>query len=125
METAEHCKRCGTVVYAFSKNAAVSDNSSYCIKCAEELDSSYLARNTCSVCTRLLAKDEVKFVMPSRLYSAYFFDRLPMEHRLMCVTCYRKADRLNILKRPLVKIEQVRTRLRRTLARKSALRIKE
>lgn len=123
MENAiEHCTRCNAIVYPFSKNVAASDNSSYCVKCAEELDRNYLAKNVCSVCTKLLERDEVKFVMPSRMYSAYFFDRLPIEHRLMCVRCYRKAEKLNIISRPLVKIGQIRLRLRRAFARKAILK---
>lgn len=121
-DSTEHCDRCGSVVYHFSREVAISDNSSYCIKCAEEVDRNYLARNICSVCTKLLNKDEVKFVMPSRLYSDYFFDRLPLENRLMCVTCYRKASKLNIIRRPLTKIDQIRVRLAKKLVKRSVVR---
>ncbi len=120
----ECCNRCGSLVYAFSREMAVSDSFFYCIKCAEEIDRYYLAKNVCSVCTRLLNKDEIKFVMPSRLYSSYFFDRLSIEHRLMCVNCYRKVERLNIIRQPLIKIGQIRLRLRKALARKSMVRIR-
>jgi hypothetical protein len=123
METeAEHCKKCGSVVYAFSKDVAVSDGSVYCIRCAEEIDRYYLARNVCSVCTRLLDKNEVKFVMPSRLYSSYFFDKLPIEHRLMCAHCYRKVSKLNIIREPLIKIYHIRLRLRRALAKRAVIK---
>ncbi len=126
METEnELCGRCGTVVYPFSKDIAVSDNLSYCVKCAEELDRNYLSRNVCSVCTKLIEKDEVKFVMPSRLYSNYFFDKLPIENRLMCVNCYRRLERLNVLRFPLIKIGQIRLRLmRKTLIRRSTINVK-
>lgn len=120
----EHCDRCGSAVYPFSRGTAACDNFSYCIKCAEELDSNYLSRNVCSLCTRLLGNDEIKFVMPSRLYSNYFFDKLPIEHRLMCVGCYRKVERLNIIRRPLIKIAQIRLKLGRSITRRSIIRIR-
>lgn len=120
----EHCNRCGSLVYPFSKEVAVSDGSSYCVKCAEETDRHYLAKNTCSVCTRLLDRNDVKFIMPSRIYSSDFFDRLPITHRLMCVQCYRKASRLNIIRHPLVKIDQIRFRLGKTFARRSVVKIR-
>ena len=123
METAtEHCDRCGSVVYPFSRGTAACDSFSYCIKCAEELDSDYLSKNICSICTRLLGNDEIKFVMPSRLYSNYFFDKLPLEHRLMCVHCYRRVEKLNIIRQPLIKIGQIRLRLKKGIARRSIVR---
>jgi hypothetical protein len=112
-------------VYGFSMCVAESDNVSYCIKCAEEIDRYYLAKNICSLCTRLLYKNEIKFVMPSRLYSSYFFDRLPIEHRLMCVSCYRKVEKLNIIRQPLVKIGQIRLRLGRAIGRRYLVRVKQ
>ena len=121
----EHCNKCGSIVYPFSKETAVSEGSSYCVKCAEEIDRYYLAKNTCSVCTRLLERGDVKFVMPSRLFSSYFFDRLPIEHRLMCVGCYRRASRLNIMRLPLVKIGQIRAKLGRAIARRPVAKIRE
>lgn len=122
METTGHCNRCGSVIYPFSKNIAVSDNSYYCVKCADELDRNYLVRNVCSICTKLLDKNEIKFVMPSRLYSSYFFDKLPIENRLMCAQCYRKVDKLNVIRSPLIKIDQIRLRLRRTLTRRAIIK---
>jgi len=123
MENAfEHCDRCGTVVYPFSKGAAASDDSNYCVKCSEEIDRTYLSRNVCSVCTALLGKNEIKFVMPSRMYSNYFFDRMPIENRLMCLNCYRRADKLDILRKPLVKIGYIRARLSRALVRRQIAR---
>jgi len=126
METEiERCNRCGSLVYPFSKETSVSEGSSYCVKCAEEIDRSYLAKNTCSVCTRLLERGDVKFVMPSRLFSSYFFDRLPVEHRLMCVKCYRKASRLNIIRQPLVKIGHIRAKLGKAITRRQTVKIRE
>ena len=123
METAtEHCDKCGVIIYAFSMDVAISDNSSYCIKCAEELDRHYLANNVCTLCTRLLDKNDIKVVMPSRLYSSYFFEKLPIGNRLMCITCFRRVEKLNIIKQPLTKIEQIRIRLKKSFVRKSTVR---
>lgn len=125
MEAAtEHCNRCGSLVYPFSREVAVSDGSSYCVKCAEEMDRHYLSKNTCSVCTRLLDRNDVKFIMPSRIYSSNFFDRLPVTQRLMCVQCYRRASRLSIIRQPLVKIDQIRLRLGKTFARRAVVRVR-
>lgn len=88
------------------------------------MDRDYLSRNICSVCTRLLEKSEVKLVMPSRMYSSYFFDRLPLENRLMCTSCYAKARKLNLIRNPLVKIGQIRVRITRKLARKAVMESK-
>lgn len=114
----EQCGNCGVKVYEFSMKEAASDNSLYCIRCAEELDMQYLARNVCSVCTKLMEKQELKFVMPSRMYSNYFFDKLPIETRLMCANCYRKAESLNLIRRPLIKINQIRLKLKRSIAKR-------
>ena len=122
--TTEHCEKCGSVVYGFSKSFAVSNGESYCTKCAEELDRTYLEGNTCSVCTRLIDRTEVKFVMPSRLYSSYFFDRLPMAKRLMCTGCYRKVEKLNIISNPLTKIGVLRMKVRRIIVRNVAIKSK-
>lgn len=115
----EHCSRCGSVVYAFSSGIAVSNNRHYCIQCAEDIDRDYIEKNTCSVCTKLLGRREVKMVMPSRMYSSYFFDRLPVQDRIMCVDCYRKARRLHIISKPLMKIGRIRQILGSSIADKS------
>lgn len=123
METAtENCQNCGSIVYAFSKKTATSDGSTYCIKCAEELDSQYMKKNVCSVCTRLLDKQEIKFVLPSRMFSSYFFDKLPLENRLLCLQCYGRAEKLNLVRKPLIKIGQIRVRLMRRLEKKAIVR---
>ncbi len=75
------------------------------------MDLACLSRMVCTVCIKNLNKQETKLVMPSRMYSSYFFDKLPMLERLMCVGCYRKAKRLNILHRPLTKISIIRKKL--------------
>ncbi|MGI0100314.1 MAG: hypothetical protein ACREBH_01135 [Candidatus Micrarchaeaceae archaeon] len=120
--TTEHCGRCGAALYGFSSSVAASNGFSYCTGCAAEIDMLFLESNTCSVCAKLLGQDEIKFVMPSRLYSRYFFDRLPVSMRLMCIGCYRKASRLNILRRPLTKISQIRLRLGKTVSNKMPIK---
>lgn len=119
-----NCGRCGSVIYPFSSGIAESDSLSYCVRCSEEIDRYYLSKNICSLCTRLINKREVKFVLPSRIYSSYFFDRLPIEHRLMCIGCYRKVEKLNIIRQPLIKIGQIRLRLGKAIRRKYLIRIK-
>ena len=95
LDSAEYCRRCGSILYDFSKKRSASDGYCYCIKCAEYLDKKYLIDNTCSVCARTLGKADVKFVMPSRLYST---EQLPLEKRLVCVSCYKRIAFRSIVK---------------------------
>jgi len=117
-----NCGRCGSVIYPFSRGIAESDSLSYCVRCSEEIDRYYLSKNICSLCTRLINKSEVKFVLPSRIYSSYFFDRLPIEHRLMCTGCYKRVDKLGIIRRPLIKIGQIRIKVGRSIAKRYLVR---
>ncbi len=87
VDSSDSCRRCGSAVYGFSKKMAASDGLYYCIKCAEHLDKKYLIENTCSFCAKTFIKGEVKFVAPSKVYSA---SPLPLEKRLVCVNCYRR-----------------------------------
>jgi protein-arginine kinase activator protein McsA len=87
LEGSESCKRCGSVIYGFSKKRSASDGLYYCIKCAEYLDKKYLIENTCSVCARTFSRGEIKFVMPSKIYS---MSPLPLAKRLVCVNCYKR-----------------------------------
>jgi ribosomal protein L37E len=87
---AEVCPRCGRQIYAFSKKKAASDGIEYCIKCAEEVDRDYLQAYACSMCKRLIGKQEIKFVLPS---SAYGSANMPMEKRLLCTTCYNRYSK--------------------------------
>ena len=82
---AEKCPRCGTSVYGFSKKYSVSVGDYYCIKCAEALDRDYLARTTCAMCGTALTKDDVKFVMSSKFFSA---SGMPLADRLICPSCH-------------------------------------
>ncbi len=97
LESSECCKRCGSAVYGFSKKRSASDGFYYCIRCAEYLDKKYLIENTCSVCARTFIKGEVKFVMPSRIYSA---SPLPLAKRLICTNCYRRFATRNRTRMP-------------------------
>jgi hypothetical protein len=119
----ENCGRCGGIVYPFSKKESASDSAYYCVKCAEELDREYLKKNVCSLCTELIPKGDVKFVMPSRIYSSYFFDRLPLENRLMCLDCYRKVEKMNIIRNPLTKLIHIRARLQNAFRKEHVLSI--
>jgi hypothetical protein len=59
--------------------------------------------------------------MPSRLYSGYFFDRLPVGNRLMCASCYRSVGRLGIMRDPLVKLGNIRSRLSKSPVKKGLI----
>lgn len=114
-DESEYCRRCGTAVYGFSKKLAASDNSYYCVRCAEELDKRYMVRNICSVCNRLLKKQELKFVMPSRMYSS---NSIPIGHRLLCGACYKRVARRTRI-RSFASINQLRSLVKSVLVRES------
>ena len=80
-----------------------------------------LARSICSVCAQPIAKGDVRFLMPSRLYSNYILDRLPIENRLACLRCYKEIARLNLTKGPFVKLGHIRAKVLRNTARKHAI----
>lgn len=103
----EYCGRCGTPVQESTRKIAASDSQLYCIRCAEEADRQYLAKNTCSVCSRLLKRGEHKFVMPSRLYAG---ESTPVLQRLACAECYGRIARSNTT-RSLPSIGFIRNRL--------------
>ena len=108
-ELMERCGRCGSVVYGFSKKRAASDGNIYCVKCAETADRHYLIKNTCSVCSVLLSKDDLKIVMPSKLYSA---EPLPLGKRLVCANCYKRFARRSRMKR-IVNMKYLRENIKR------------
>jgi protein-arginine kinase activator protein McsA len=115
-EGVERCGRCGVQVFSFSMKRAESDQMAYCTKCAERVDSEYMAKNLCSVCTRLLSKGEVRFLLPSMLYSD---ERLEISKRLVCSGCYRKLStsvrsRMQFASRA----RQIRESLRRSIVRR-------
>jgi hypothetical protein len=109
-----NCNRCGRVVYPFSGKESTSSNVYYCVGCSEELAGEH-KKNVCSLCTDLISRGDIKFVMPSRIYSNYFFDRLPLENRLMCLDCYKKVERLDMIKNPWVKLGHIKARLHNRL----------
>jgi len=114
VESEEYCRRCGSVIYDFSKKKSASDGLDYCIKCAEHLDTRHLIANTCSACARSFGKGEVKFVMPSKIYST---SPMPLEKRLMCVGCYRHFAVRNRVRARINGIRQFRLGFRRSFAR--------
>ena len=109
----EHCGRCGRLADAFAMDKAISCSSSYCDSCMRELHEELQGRKRCSLCRCAIWDWAPKFVMPSRLYSGYFFDRLPVGNRLMCASCCKSVERLGIMKDPLAKLGSIRTRLGR------------
>ncbi len=113
----EYCRKCGTETYPFSKKYSVSASEYFCIRCAERADSEYIIRNSCSVCNKLLGKNEVKVVMPSKVYS---IGPVPLLDRLICTQCYRRVASRNTDRRSFVqKVQSVRAGIRRSLVNKS------
>lgn len=117
----EHCGRCGGLADACARDKAISCSSSYCNGCVKELKEELHGRNICSLCRCTIWDWAPKFVMPSRLYSGYFFDRLPVGNRLMCASCHRSVGRLGIMRDPLVKLGNIRSRLSKSPVKKGLI----
>lgn len=114
----EYCRKCGAAVYPFSKKYSVSASEYFCVKCAERADSEYIVRNSCSVCNRLLGKNEVKVVMPSKAYSV---GPVPLIDRLICTECYKKVATRVRSRRPfLQRVQQVRAGIRKNIIKRAA-----
>ncbi len=113
----EYCRKCGTEVYPFSKKYSLSASEYFCVKCAEKTDSEYIIRNSCSVCNKLLGKNDVKVVMPSRIYSV---GPVPLMDRLICTQCYKRVATKNMDRRSFVqKMQQVRSGFRKSIIKKT------
>ncbi len=110
-----YCGRCGALVDVSIKDGAADCNQVYCINCIGELKEELLERNVCSLCRYRIDKQDIKFVMPSRLYSNYFFDRLPVENRLMCAECHKNTEKLQMVKIPFVKLGHIRAKLTKAI----------
>jgi len=114
----EYCRKCGAEVYPFSKKYSVSASEYFCVKCAERADSEYIIKNSCSVCNRLLGKNEVKVVMPSRAYS---IGPVPLFDRLICAQCYKRVASRNRARSTFIqRMQRVRTNIRKSIAKKAA-----
>jgi hypothetical protein len=107
----ELCGRCGRLTEDSARDKAIGSSSAYCSGCMMELREELQGRNICSLCRCAIWDDDPKFVMPSRIYSRYFFDRLPIGNRLMCASCHRGAERLGAMGDPLAKLGSIRSRL--------------
>jgi hypothetical protein len=113
----EYCRKCGAEVYPFSKKYSVSASEYFCVKCAERADSEYIIKNSCSVCNRLLGKNEVKVVMPSKAYS---IGPVPLLDRLVCTQCYKKVASRNPDRRSFAhRMQQVRAGIRKSIAKRA------
>lgn len=112
----ERCTRCGLQVFPFSSKMAESDRQVYCVKCAEHVDSAYMAKNICSVCTRLLSKSEARFINASKLYSE---GRLSIAERMVCAGCYKKLS-ISVRNRMEFsgKARQIRESIRRSIVKR-------
>lgn len=117
-EAREYCRKCGSEMYPFSRKYSVSSGEYFCVKCAEKTDSEYLAKHSCSVCKRLLAKDEVKLVMPSKVYGS---EQLALMDRLVCTACYKQIGNRTMDRRSFrQKMAQVRANIRKGIIRRAA-----
>jgi len=113
----EYCRKCGIQVYPFSKKYSVSGEEYLCVRCAETTDREYLVRNSCSVCKRLLKKDEVKLVLPSKIYGD---TQLPMMDRLICTQCYGTIGKKAPTRRSFrQRVEQARANIRRGIVKRA------
>lgn len=118
--TREYCRKCGMEVYPFSRKYSVSSGEYFCVKCAEKVDREYLIKHSCSVCKRLLGKDEVKLVMPSRMYGDM---QLPLMDRLICAPCYKRIGNRTMDRRSFrQKMGQIRSNIRKGIARRATER---
>ncbi len=114
----EYCSKCGMELFSFSRKYSVSASDYFCVKCAEKADREYLIKNTCSVCKKLLKKDEVKLVMPSMVYGD---EPMPLMDRLICTQCYstignRSMDRRSFRQR----MSMIRANIRKGMTRRVA-----
>ncbi len=101
------------MVYPFSSREAMSDHHRYCIGCAEELDARYILKNSCSLCGRLMSKREVKFVLPSMAYGE---SSMPVNERLACDACYKRALRRNRVRLIRTDTQRARGEMRKRIA---------
>lgn len=116
----EYCRRCGMEVFPFSRKYSESKEDYFCVKCAEKYDAEYLVKHSCAMCQRLLKKDELKMVLPSKS-----FGDKPRElvDRIACLQCYTKLLNKARDRRPVRNsIDQIRNNIRRVLARRMAQR---
>jgi len=113
------CGRCGRLADVSTRDRAISRNSFYCGDCMDELRKELQKGNICSLCRCEIWDGAPRFVLPSRLYSSYFFDRLPIGNRLMCVSCYRSVERLGIMNDPLAKLGSMRSKLGKSIVKES------
>lgn len=104
-------------VYPFSRKYSVSGGEFFCVKCAEKVDREYLIKHSCSICRKLLGKDEVKLVMPSKVYGEM---QLPLMDRLICAPCYKRIGNRSVDRRSFrQKMGQIRSNLRAGIARRA------
>ena len=119
----DYCRKCGAEVYPFSRKYSVSASEYYCIKCAEKVDREYLIKNSCSVCKRLLKKEEVKLVLPSKIYGSA---KMPLMDRLICVQCYKSVGTRSMDRRSFrQRMEHIRSNIRKGIMRKAIRPIRQ
>ena len=119
----EHCRSCGLEVTPYTKRYSIYAGEYFCEKCAERLDREYILKNTCALCGRVIAKSEVRFVLPSRLLGLQA-GSTEIDSRLACVSCYNrfaKATRVYATNKTS-RLEQIRSSIRKHLVRQQMLK---
>ena len=121
----EHCGRCGRLAEGFARDKAIGQSSAYCNSCIKELGEELHGRDVCSLCRCAIWDGAPRFVMPSRIYSSYFLDRLPVGNRLMCTHCYWNVERSGLMNDKLAKLGSIRARLAKNRVRATHARIRK
>ncbi len=112
------CERCGVATYSsdrvFGQNGKV-----YCSECASKLglaNAAATVKNVCAICGRVMRKDEVKMVLPSKSFGEI---SIPLENRLACVSCYSTmTTRTKVLSLTKYKSRKASAKLHLAVARK-------
>ncbi|MEM0154561.1 MAG: hypothetical protein QW814_01865 [Methanothrix sp.] len=79
------CERCGVATYSPSDRVMRSAGRAYCKDCAAKLGLNRVEKNICAICGKILKKEEVKMVLPSKSFGDVV---IPLESRLACIECY-------------------------------------
>ena len=79
------CERCGVATYSPSDRVMRPKGSAYCKDCAAKLGLDRAEKNLCAICGKILKREEVKMVLPSKSFGDVV---IPLESRLACIQCY-------------------------------------
>ena len=83
-----YCGRCSSELQAYTGKRSIADGLYYCDRCSQRIEQENLAKTTCAVCKKQLARQQPKMVMPSAMYSS---EPIMMTQRLLCMDCYKRV----------------------------------